>query len=381
MIVDRKEALARLDAAAELLSQGPGVAASGLDIDAARRISDAAVRIHETIDWANWPAPEEAANSLAWLRDALETFVMKHWVEAGQVPQRSRECVNLENLVEEAAALWVGSRSSWVPDEVVDHLQHGLLMAGWKEDHILGQRDTLMARARVLRDDLRADKSSLAAARSRAATRTTRIAGWQASEEERALAERVHAADLEAARRRQEIAAARERDEIAREQAKRQSEAERGRAVILAEAGREALERHRTRSAPAPPPQPFGVSAEGAEHLVAMWMRHLGVLDAEVTRFSGDGGIDVVAAGYVAQVKNIAGFVPIQDVRALFGVAASDDKRGLLFTSGTLTSEGFAFANRVGLALFHYDAVAGTLAGLNEIGKRAVDQTIAEGWK
>ncbi|MCK8609708.1 restriction endonuclease [Agromyces sp. C10] len=57
---------------------------------------------------------------------------------------------------------------------------------------------------------------------------------------------------------------------------------------------------------PRPAPQPYGVSHRGAEQLVADWMRHLGAFDAEVTRFTADGGVDVVSAHWIAQVKNLA---------------------------------------------------------------------------
>lgn len=40
---------------------------------------------------------------------------------------------------------------------------------------------------------------------------------------------------------------------------------------------------------PAPPPQPYGVSHAGAEHLVAAWMRHMGAVDATPTQVSRDG--------------------------------------------------------------------------------------------
>jgi len=107
-------------------------------------------------------------------------------------------------------------------------------------------------------------------------------------------------------------------------------------------------------------------------------MRHLGVLDAEVTRFNSDGGIDIHSAAYVAQVKNYAGSIAVADVRALFGVAAADDKKALIFTSGSVTAEGMAFAERTGMALLRYDAVEGSLAGINRLGVACAEFSIAE---
>jgi len=125
---------------------------------------------------------------------------------------------------------------------------------------------------------------------------------------------------------------------------------------------------------PAPGPQPYGVSHDGAERLVAEWMRHLGEMDAEVTRFTGDGGIDVMSTHCIAQVKNYTGTVGVTEIRELAGVAAVDGRRPLFFTSGTYASGAIEFAERAGIALFRYDAVAGTLLPVDAIAARAIQQ-------
>ena len=130
----------------------------------------------------------------------------------------------------------------------------------------------------------------------------------------------------------------------------------------------EVLEQRRLRGVPAPDPQPFGVSHEGAEALVAEWIRHLGAVDAEVTRLTGDGGIDVESSGYIAQVKNYAGAVGVSELRELAGVAAVDGRTPLFFTSGTLTAEASLFAEAARIAAFRYDAIAGQLDALNDLG-------------
>lgn len=155
----------------------------------------------------------------------------------------------------------------------------------------------------------------------------------------------------------------------------------RGFVEMSAVARGEAEERDRSvrwlnRPAPAPDPQPYGVSHEGAEHLVAAWMRHLGVRDARVTAFTRDGGIDVESNRFVAQVKNYVGSVSVKEVRELHGVAMAEGKYALLFTSGSVTEEGRAFAQRVGVALISYDAKGGTLKGLNGLGARATERSI-----
>lgn len=130
------------------------------------------------------------------------------------------------------------------------------------------------------------------------------------------------------------------------------------------------LRRDRSPRFPAPPGQEYGTSHEGAEALVAAWMRHLGAGDAQPTRFSGDDGIDVISSGYIAQVKNIAGAVPVEDVRAFAGAATLDGRTPLFFTSGTYTAGSVDFAGRSGLALFTYDAWRGELRGVNSAGER-----------
>lgn len=123
---------------------------------------------------------------------------------------------------------------------------------------------------------------------------------------------------------------------------------------------------------PPPPPQPFGVSHEGAEHLCAQWMKYLGEADAEVTRFVADGGIDVGSLHYVAQVKNYTGSVGVAEVRELAGVSHDDGRKPLFFTSGSYASGAVDFASRVGIALFIYNSSEGTLTGANSIGELAL---------
>ncbi len=116
---------------------------------------------------------------------------------------------------------------------------------------------------------------------------------------------------------------------------------------------------------PLPSRQEFGVSHQGAERLCADWMKYLGASEVEVTQLTGDGGIDVVAASYIAQVKNYAGTVPINDVRALAGVVHTDGRKGLFFTSGNYSSGAIVFADQAGIALFLYSAENGTLGAAN----------------
>jgi hypothetical protein len=142
-------------------------------------------------------------------------------------------------------------------------------------------------------------------------------------------------------------------------------------------------------STPKPAPQPYGVSHEGAETLVRDWMLYLGMPSSEVTRLTGDGGIDVTSVSYVAQVKNYKDFVGVQAIREILGVAVAEEKKPLFFTSGSYTSEALTFAKKAKVPLFTYDATAGTLERVNKAAEKIflkknnvsddeIGQTVAE---
>ena len=112
----------------------------------------------------------------------------------------------------------------------------------------------------------------------------------------------------------------------------------------------------------------FRVNAVMAEHLVAEWMQHLGAIDSVVTPFRRDGGVDVRSARYVAQVKNRSDLVPVDQVRALVGVASAERRQPLFFTSGSYSRDAIAFAGTAGVALFIFRAKEGRLVGANRLG-------------
>ncbi|WP_084486098.1 restriction endonuclease [Humibacter albus] len=64
-----------------------------------------------------------------------------------------------------------------------------------------------------------------------------------------------------------------------------------------------------------------------------------------ITRFSGDGGVDVESTHYIAQVKNYSGTVGVTEMRELGGVASVDGRKPLFFTSGTYSAGAVEFAN------------------------------------
>ena len=181
----------------------------------------------------------------------------------------------------------------------------------------------------------------------------------------------------ETSRRREALERDREAEAHAKAEAEAREQESRRVAVLLRqqqdEATREQIAeaiRQARLNAPAemPPPLRYGVSDQGAELLALDWVRHLGYRDAELTRATKDGGVDIVTATTCVQVKNYTSRrVSVLEVRELHGVAVSMRKAGWVFTSSGFTAEAIRFANSVGMALFRYDAGAGMLYSLNPV--------------
>ena len=96
----------------------------------------------------------------------------------------------------------------------------------------------------------------------------------------------------------------------------------------------------------------FGViTPNEAEQLAAAWLRSLGFGDAQVTRYSRDGGIDVVSSQVVCQVKFQAANVGVKSVRELFGVSVEKGKKPIFFSKSSYSADALDFANKVGMPL------------------------------
>lgn len=358
----------RLDATAHLLVKGStGDDYPEWSTSFATRVREAAERAAKRVDWALEGMTPPAG--LAWTFTTLTALVDAHLNHARAVISSGRGVVTVSVVADQAAKEWEKHTVGWVPDPVSE-----LINAALAEQ---ADRESAMRQARDIRNARIAERT----ARAKAEIARQKQVEYQREQEELA---RVAAEKAEERARQKQRDDQHKQEERARVAAQRRELKELARvkaeAEALAHAANEAKrqERWRNRPAPAPPPQPFGVSHEGAESLCAAWMRHLGVLDAEVTKYVGDGGIDVESEQYVAQVKNYTGSVAVADVRALFGVAVADGRHPILFTSGTITSEGRAFAARIRMALIHYDALDGTLRGLNALGDACIERSIPE---
>ena len=118
---------------------------------------------------------------------------------------------------------------------------------------------------------------------------------------------------------------------------------------------------------PAPLPQPYGASDAGAAELTASWMRFLGAGDAR--SMDPETGTNAQSTNYVSRVDTGADLTEVPKVRELAGGAAVAKRRALFFSAAGFTDEARQFADRADIALFVFDATAGTLTGANLLGE------------
>jgi hypothetical protein len=109
-----------------------------------------------------------------------------------------------------------------------------------------------------------------------------------------------------------------------------------------------------------------------AEEFCAAWLRSLGFLDAQVTRFSRDGGIDVESQRLCAQVKHQVAPVGVKAIRELFGVAVQEEKAPVFFALSDYTSEAKMFATKVGMPIIKYSS--NSLIPLNQPAELLISQ-------
>ena len=96
----------------------------------------------------------------------------------------------------------------------------------------------------------------------------------------------------------------------------------------------------------------FGeITPHEAEELAAAWLRSLGFDDAQVTRYSRDGGIDVVSRQVVCQVKFQAASVGVKSIRELYGVSIEKGKHAIFFSKSAYSADALDFARKVGMPL------------------------------
>ena len=98
------------------------------------------------------------------------------------------------------------------------------------------------------------------------------------------------------------------------------------------------------------------VSARDFEFIAESWMKYWGVLDAEATTASGDGGIDVISSRFAAQVKFYANSkVGRPELQNLYGAAQGLNLGSLFFAYSSGYSDlALAWAEQVGVGCFEF---------------------------
>jgi len=90
-----------------------------------------------------------------------------------------------------------------------------------------------------------------------------------------------------------------------------------------------------------------------AEELACDWLRYMGHSGAQVTNQGADGGLDVIAAGAVAQVKSVKAKVGRPVIQQTVGAARG--RRCAVFARGGFTRQAIAWAETAAAALFQFD--------------------------
>lgn len=114
-----------------------------------------------------------------------------------------------------------------------------------------------------------------------------------------------------------------------------------------------------------------------AEFLAMRWMQYLGAEGCRVSGATRDGGADVIARHYVAEVKHHAAPVSPAFVRQIFGVATAERKKALFFSLSGYSDEAVRFAEQAGVALFAYDFQQGVLRAKSATAHQALKSGLA----
>lgn len=123
-----------------------------------------------------------------------------------------------------------------------------------------------------------------------------------------------------------------------------------------------------------PSSQDYGVSLGGAILWVRDALRYLGVVDADVAEYQGE-GVDVCSARHLLAVRvaHEVEEVPAETLRELHGVAAATGRTAMLWTTGPLSEIGAKFAALAHIAVIRFDVEAGAWSPLNAAGEIALD--------
>jgi len=111
-----------------------------------------------------------------------------------------------------------------------------------------------------------------------------------------------------------------------------------------------------------------------AEFLAARIMTRLGARQVRVTAAVADGGLDVEADGYVAEVKHHTAPVPESYVQRIVGVAQARGAIAMVFTLTGYRPNAVSFADRTGAMLFVYDPATETATPWSQAARIAMQR-------
>jgi hypothetical protein len=110
------------------------------------------------------------------------------------------------------------------------------------------------------------------------------------------------------------------------------------------------------------------------EAFSAEWMRSIGWVTAAETRYSRDGGVDIISKEYVVQCKHYdGGYVGAKDVREIFGVATMKSRKAAVITSGRFTADAMDFAKKADVALIILDERDARPQALNSAARELIN--------
>ncbi len=115
-----------------------------------------------------------------------------------------------------------------------------------------------------------------------------------------------------------------------------------------------------------------GITPRQAEELAARIMTRMGARNVLVTPPVADGGLDVAADGYVAEVKHHRDPVPEGYVQRILGVARDRGARAIFFARSGYRPAAVQFAERNGVLLFTYDHTTETVVANSTAAQSAI---------
>jgi predicted RecB family endonuclease len=118
------------------------------------------------------------------------------------------------------------------------------------------------------------------------------------------------------------------------------------------------------------PPAPIssGVSREGAVELCRDWMAYLGAADTVVASADVRQTCDLYSNRFVAWVDHHRGNLDPELVERAARISFTDGRRPLIFARGGVLPDAQVRADALGVALFCYVAIDGSLEGANGLG-------------